>query len=98
MGGVGRGQLQKGQQSTDCEVVKTAVFSSGNIFCHYSKVRGFLNDIAVAGDHFWIYGLEEEGVIVLSAEAGQPHDLFSSHTPLWPPRHHVKRLKSEVCA
>lgn len=31
-----------------------------------------LDDIAVAGDDLRIYGLEEEGVIVLSREASEP--------------------------
>ena len=60
-------------ECTDCEIFETAVFSSGNLCGHGAKVHGSLDDIAVAGDEFWIYGLEEEGVIVLSKEAGVSH-------------------------
>jgi hypothetical protein len=59
-------------ECTDCEIFETAVFSSGNLDGHSAKVHGPLDDIAVTGDEFWIYGLEEEGVIVLSKEASQP--------------------------
>jgi hypothetical protein len=58
---------------TDCKVIETAVFSSGDLCGHCAKVHGLLDGIAVAGDQLWIHGLEEEGVIVFSTEAGQSH-------------------------
>jgi hypothetical protein len=48
------------------EIFKAAVLSSGDLCGHGAQVHGLLYDIAVAGDSLWIYGLEEEGVIVLS--------------------------------
>lgn len=53
---------------TDCEILETAVFRSGDLCGHGAEIHGLLDDIAVAGDELRIYGLEEEGVIVLSEE------------------------------
>jgi hypothetical protein len=61
-----------GKSGHRLQIFETAVFSSGDLCGHGAKVHGLLDGIAVAGDQLWIYGLEEEGVIVLSTEAGQP--------------------------
>ena len=61
---------KKRRRVADSKVVETAVFPSGNLCGHCSKVHGLTDDIAVAGDEFLIYGSEEEGVVVLSTEAG----------------------------
>ena len=60
--------IEKGAEEgdTDCEILETAVFSPGDLCCHGSKVHGLVDDIAVAGDKLWVYGLGEEGIIVLS--------------------------------
>lgn len=56
---------------TDCEIFKAAIFSPGNLGGHGTEVHGLLDDITVARDQLWIYGLKEEGVIVLSEGKGQ---------------------------
>lgn len=66
-------KIQKGRKRlTDREIFEASVFSSGDLCGHGSKVHGLLNDIAIARDQFWVYGFEEEGVIVLSEEASEP--------------------------
>lgn len=64
------GNYKKRKRVADCKVVETAVFPSGDLCGHCSEVHGLADDIAVAGDEFLIYGLEEEGVVVLSTETG----------------------------
>lgn len=59
------------ERATDCEILETAVFSSGDLCGHGAKVHGVLDDIAVTRDEPWINRLEEEGVIVFSAEASE---------------------------
>jgi len=73
---------------TDCEILKTAVFSPGDLCGHGAKVHGVLDDIGVAGDELWVYGLEEEGVIVLSGGERVSHvfqswDAMSGHFLIW---------------
>lgn len=58
---------------TDCKIFETTVFPSGDLCGHGAKVHGLLDGIAVAGDQLRIYRLEEEGVVVLSKEAGVSH-------------------------
>lgn len=64
--------IVRGQERvTDGEIFETAVFSSGDLCGHGAKVHGVLDDIAVTRDKPWINRLEEEGVIVFSAEASE---------------------------
>ena len=56
---------------TDREIFEVTVFPSRDSCGHGAKVHRLLNDIAVAWYELWIYGLEEEGVIVLSKGEGQ---------------------------
>lgn len=65
---------EKRKRVADCKVVETAVFPSGDLCGHCSEVHGLADDIAVAGDQFLIYGVEEEGVVVLSTEAGSARE------------------------
>lgn len=58
--------------ATDREILKAAVFSSGDLSGHGTEVHGLLDDIAVGGNQPWVYGLEEEGIIVLSNGVSQP--------------------------
>jgi hypothetical protein len=74
----------EGKSVTDCKIFKAAVFSSGDLCGHGTEVHGLLDDIVVGGDQLWIYGFEEEGVIVLSTEVGQSHVVRSW---AWWPKH-----------
>jgi hypothetical protein len=58
---------------TDCEIFEATVLPSGYLCGHGAQVHGLLYDIAVAGDLLWIYGFEEEGIIVFSmSESARP--------------------------
>ena len=59
------------KRATDGEIFETAVSSSGDLCGHGAKVHGVLDDIAVTRDQPWINRVEEEGVVVFSAEASE---------------------------